>query len=344
MWFLSIDRKAGLGDAVPWILTDQEDVSSFWLEGEENLGLVETIKRRLALGRVRRLRSPSDLDIFRRHPELFDAGSNSVLFRASADWLRDKAFLRNVAETVSRMAGWYLVLEGSVLSHAPYQLRSFGARRLISLWEFDKPTKRTPIKKLVRDKIPERIAARGENAASVELPRAEFWGALRAKLVEEALEAFEAKDSQGTLSELADVLGVLRAIVVELGSTWETLEIAEAQKRADRGGFERRLFLESTAPEAEPAAQRRAGFEPRPAVRRLKSGDGLILSLVPPYRASMRRSITRIVIDETQLQIDVSYRGSEVLITFAPSKPSADPAQLSLFEPPKGRGVRRRPT
>ena len=71
----------------------------------------------------------------------------------------------------------------------------------------------------------------------------EFVAALLAKLVEEAREASTA--APGDLrSELADVLEVLQVIAAAAGMTWEELLTVAAGKRAQRGGFCRRLFLE----------------------------------------------------------------------------------------------------
>ena len=45
-------------------------------------------------------------------------------------------------------------------------------------------------------------------------------------------------------SELADVLEVLRALATAHGMTWEDIELQARRKRAERGGFDRRIFLE----------------------------------------------------------------------------------------------------
>ena len=46
-------------------------------------------------------------------------------------------------------------------------------------------------------------------------------------------------------SELADVLEVLRALATAHGMTWEDIASHQARrKRAERGGFDRRIFLE----------------------------------------------------------------------------------------------------
>ncbi len=67
-------------------------------------------------------------------------------------------------------------------------------------------------------------------------------GALLAKLVEESAEAAGAR-GDGLAEELADGVEVVRALAAELGlSLSEVTELAD-RKKADRGGFERGLFL-----------------------------------------------------------------------------------------------------
>lgn len=65
-----------------------------------------------------------------------------------------------------------------------------------------------------------------------------------AKLIEEAQEASHASvdDLPG---ELADVLEVLRALTVTAGMSWPQLLALAEDKRSRRGGFGRRIFLES---------------------------------------------------------------------------------------------------
>ena len=102
---------------------------------------------------------------------------------------------------------------------------------------------RVAYNKLVRDQIPDIIAAAGSQPSTRVLDHASYQGALRSKLVEEAREAEVAADEQ-LASELADVLEVLRALATAHGMTWEDIEFQARRKRAERGGFDRRIFLE----------------------------------------------------------------------------------------------------
>lgn len=97
--------------------------------------------------------------------------------------------------------------------------------------------------KLVRDQIPGIIAANGGQPATRILDHADYRDCLRAKLVEEAREARAASDGQ-LASELADVLEVLRALAVAHDMNWEDIVSEASRKRAERGGFDNRIFLE----------------------------------------------------------------------------------------------------
>ena len=103
----------------------------------------------------------------------------------------------------------------------------------------------TEFHKLVRDRVPERIRADGRTPVVRVLAEDELRTALLAKLVEEAAEA-AAAEPQDLPEELADVVEVVRALAHGAGlSLDDVLRLAEV-KRAERGGFEERLFLVRT--------------------------------------------------------------------------------------------------
>ena len=97
--------------------------------------------------------------------------------------------------------------------------------------------------KLVRDQIPAIIAADGGQPVTRILDHAGYEAALRAKLLEEAHEAQAAPDGQ-LASELADVLEVLQALAAAHDMSWEDIVSEASRKRAERGGFDNRIFLE----------------------------------------------------------------------------------------------------
>jgi predicted house-cleaning noncanonical NTP pyrophosphatase (MazG superfamily) len=97
--------------------------------------------------------------------------------------------------------------------------------------------------KLVRDGIPVIIEAGGGQPVTRVLDQAGYRTALRAKLVEEAEEARAAPGEQ-LRTELADVLEVLRALAAAHSVSWADVVAEAARKRDERGGFDRRIFLE----------------------------------------------------------------------------------------------------
>lgn len=93
--------------------------------------------------------------------------------------------------------------------------------------------------KLVRDGIPEIIEATGKRASCEFLSDARYLEMLEAKLSEELAEYRVSKE----LEELADILEVIDALAVAKGSSVAELENIRRKKAAERGGFEKRIFL-----------------------------------------------------------------------------------------------------
>jgi predicted house-cleaning noncanonical NTP pyrophosphatase (MazG superfamily) len=100
--------------------------------------------------------------------------------------------------------------------------------------------------KLVRDRIPEIIAATGRRPVVRELDGAAVREALGAKLTEEA-EELRLATAEDVPGELADLLEVVRALAAEYDVAWEQVCAAAERKRVERGGFDKRLFLVEVA-------------------------------------------------------------------------------------------------
>lgn len=92
--------------------------------------------------------------------------------------------------------------------------------------------------KLVRDKIPQIIAAAGKKPITRILGQEEYLAALDRKLDEEVAE-YQADKS---LEEIADVLEVLFAICEARGHSVEELVAVRDKKRKARGGFAQKIF------------------------------------------------------------------------------------------------------
>lgn len=96
--------------------------------------------------------------------------------------------------------------------------------------------------KLVRDRIPEIIAASGERCKTEILSDEAYLKMLDAKLDEELAEYHRDQN----IEELADLLEVIRAAAIARGYTLEELEAVRADKAEKRGGFEKKIILIET--------------------------------------------------------------------------------------------------
>lgn len=93
--------------------------------------------------------------------------------------------------------------------------------------------------KLVRDRIPEIIAASGKQCTTEILSEEQYLKKLDAKLDEELAEYHQ----DPNIEELADLLEVIRAAAIARGYSVDELERVRAEKAAKRGGFEKRILL-----------------------------------------------------------------------------------------------------
>lgn len=104
--------------------------------------------------------------------------------------------------------------------------------------------KRRYYHKLIRDKIPDIIKRRNATPKTSLLDATRFRKALKEKLIEEAQEVLKEEAQKNILDELADVLQLTESIAKDYGIPFRIVEKKKKQKRRERGGFEKRLFLE----------------------------------------------------------------------------------------------------
>ena len=100
---------------------------------------------------------------------------------------------------------------------------------------------RFKVGKLIRDRLPAMMRAQGLAVFERRLDDGEFLDALKDKLLEEAAEVREAPPAE-IAGELADVLEVARALAEVHGIAWDEVEARRIAKRAERGGFDERVF------------------------------------------------------------------------------------------------------
>src|ERR1700690_745695 len=100
--------------------------------------------------------------------------------------------------------------------------------------------------KLVRDRVPEILAARGIKLEVRVADRRDRLDLLHAKLQEELAEYLAATDDEARLGELADVLEVILALTKLHGADLASLERLRAHKAMERGAFDAGIVLISS--------------------------------------------------------------------------------------------------
>lgn len=105
---------------------------------------------------------------------------------------------------------------------------------------------RTYYRKLIRDRIPEIVEARGLRCRTRRLSPAAYARALKKKVIEESRELLDARGRDEVLNELADLRELLDACRRTLGVGPGAFERIVKEKRRARGAFRKRLFLEYT--------------------------------------------------------------------------------------------------
>lgn len=98
--------------------------------------------------------------------------------------------------------------------------------------------------KLVRDMIPDIIRASGRTPHVTTLAVHAYRMALHEKLDEEVRELITARTTDAVIEEAADIVEVLTAIAADRGATLDSILDAAQRKRAERGGFSMRCWLD----------------------------------------------------------------------------------------------------
>ncbi len=239
MWFLDCETPSGTQDLIPWY-QEKADALDYG-----------TDVRRNARDEVVTVSTSGDLDQLRAKAEAPDSGRLLLRLSPGEDIaLRDDSFARSVGEEAKRLNA-IVLLKGARLAHIYYVLRKAGADVVVTPIG-DEPHVSAKYKKLVRDRIPERVSERGETVTVARLSPEERIVALKIKLIEEAYEVRDALPDE-LVEELADVYEVLLALLRETGVAFDDLEAVRAAKAERRGGFTEGIqLLETTFPPDEP--------------------------------------------------------------------------------------------
>ncbi|MFJ3389876.1 MULTISPECIES: phosphoribosyl-ATP pyrophosphohydrolase [unclassified Lysinibacillus] len=97
--------------------------------------------------------------------------------------------------------------------------------------------------KLVRDLIPQVIEEQGKTCSIRVLEQGEHLEEIKVKMQEEALEFLEAASPKEAVEELADILELVHTAIQMYDVPYEQLEQIRTQKKSQRGGFSKGIYL-----------------------------------------------------------------------------------------------------
>ena len=231
MWFIGCTYEDGNRFNLPW----------YWTQGHDR-----SINPDRTLPKAIRVRNTQELNDAR--VELDTVRHSAIdLCPTDLDLMRDTSFLEQVA-AVSNEKEAPVILAGSPLAHAYYQLQKYGCSIISRGARSHTRVRNTAtMGKLVRDNIPARIRESEEQGMTKVMPPAQVKKFLVGKLVEEALEYRESKTSKDRLEELADAFEIIRALTESNGTTIKELIQAADKKRDKVGGFKDGIVLLETS-------------------------------------------------------------------------------------------------
>jgi predicted house-cleaning noncanonical NTP pyrophosphatase (MazG superfamily) len=230
MWFIGCIDEAGQDFNMPWYWTPAHSV----VNRDRSRRHPFVVRNRQSLTALAQANLDKALYMIVLRPD-------------HQDLFRDNAFLEEVAQQ-ARLHNMPIDLEGSTLAHAYYLLNRLGCTVIASSEkDHSRVRKNVPFGKLVRDKIPARIAARQELEATKTVARSTLQSFLIGKMLEEALEVRESETVGERRVELADVIEVVRALAALDGLSLDEVIAAADTKRDKLGGFETGKVLLRTA-------------------------------------------------------------------------------------------------
>ena len=218
-----------------------------WFHSRSELGPAPKAapRRKLTTAQDFELHNASDWENLKEQVAIDRRIERVVVEPTDCDLIRNADFARQLADFA---ASNKIVIElaGGVLSHAYYILHRQGAQvECTDLFGTEEDV--VEYNKLVRDKIPAIIEARGERVEIVQLKGDAVISALRQKLVEEALEALDARSGDDLVGELADVEEVISGLRTALRLSKAQIEAERLDKQKRRGGFQSGYMLTRTA-------------------------------------------------------------------------------------------------
>lgn len=237
MWFIGVDPKIYSCNVLPWH-HEKFTYDSVPMQANRKKHKNESnyiISRNIDIQRLKRVTQTGNRENIKY-----------LFFRPiEENMIRNKDIIEDVGKLANDLSA-VIILEGGVLSHAYYQLKRTGAAIEVS-----NVLKNTLLnvehKKLVRDKVPDKIINGGEIAIIKKLSNNELFEQLRLKLIEESFEVLEADNQDELIQEIADVLEVIDSIIDKQKIDIKSVNIAKNKKKERAGGFDDGIILNQTA-------------------------------------------------------------------------------------------------
>jgi predicted house-cleaning noncanonical NTP pyrophosphatase (MazG superfamily) len=227
-----INKKKGLPEILPWFYSIDEIYDS----KTDYTNIIFSEKKIIINSKDDFYRSKA-LD-FSQHKK------NKLLLRLNVDILRDKEFIEEIGD-FAHEKDFVVDMEGSILSHPYYVLRSKGVIvRCLNPFDFSPSTKE--FYKLVRDHIPIKIENQNETVISTKVLPGELLTFLKEKAIEEAFELYWSRDNDNTIEELSDLFEVILGVCKAFGIDLKEIEKIAEKKRQKRGGFNEGVYLIAT--------------------------------------------------------------------------------------------------
>lgn len=168
-----------------------------------------------------------------------------IILPREEEIVRNDTFIEEISEYALEK-NIVIELHGGILSHAFYILQKNGCKVEVNDL-FGKREDTLVFKKIVRDHIPENIEYKGESVVQKKVKGDLLTASLKAKLVEEALEVFDATSTTEIIEEIADVMEVLDSLIKSLDISYEEIKKVKELKYKEKGGFEKGIVLLKTS-------------------------------------------------------------------------------------------------
>ncbi|WP_337879227.1 nucleoside triphosphate pyrophosphohydrolase [Rheinheimera sp.] len=229
MWFVQTSEFSPHPKNIPWYF-EERSIESFQTDNNESIYSKNTLI----------IKDSFDIENARK---LFSTTSehHSILLKPHESNIRCNRFLEEVSE-LSIEFNKPILFYGSILQHAFYQLRKFGAK--VSCMEPFSPTvEKSEYKKLVRDKIPSIIENDGERPEYKKVDGDTLIELLEEKILEESQEVAGAANRQERINEIADLFEVISSLCRLEDIKLQEIKAAQKAKKRRIGGFDDGIYL-----------------------------------------------------------------------------------------------------